>query len=95
MRGLDTRVAFEIAQFKDHYHPDPECSEVACVCLQAEMDGANDYASGDHEPPILFQSRPMLLSAWQAGQRLAREMQEINSCFHCLNGSSLCPHHDY
>lgn len=95
MRGLDTLVAFVMAQSRDRYFPDPECSEVACVCLQAEMDGANDYANGDYEPPILFQDRPMLLNAWHSGQRFAREMHEINSCSHCINGKDLCPHHDY
>ena len=95
MRGLDTRVAFEIAQFKDHYHHDPECSEVAWVCAQAEIEGIYDYANGEYEPPILFQSRPMLLNAWRSGQRFACEMHEINSCPHCVNETDLCPHHDY
>ena len=77
MRGLDARVYLAIARVHELLYPG-DCA-LGDALTAAESEGCDDYIRRNCNPPVMFQSEPVLLEAWFLGyNRTATAIEEFS-----------------
>lgn len=94
MRGLETRAEFARAKVLSITSPAEGENLWYAAVNDANVQGYQDYEDNIHDAPKMFSDEPPLLEAWQDGQQRAAELEDMNECPHCNNGTGdPCPSH--
>lgn len=94
MRGLNERISLAKAKIAAMVDPDSDEADAGHAVGDAYWLGAHDYREGELSAPLLFRDEPVLLSAWEDGQRFAAEVEEMADCPGCQDTSlPMCPYH--
>ncbi|WP_251865859.1 hypothetical protein [Achromobacter sp. Marseille-Q4962] len=81
LRGITIRIAWGIAT--GLFNEEKKQDAMLDAYFDAHQLGLDDYARDVVAVPVLFSDVPDLISAWQAGQCLAAEFEEIAHCPSC------------
>lgn len=94
MRGLDVRIALAKVRVAAVIDPNSDQADVGEVAGDAYGLGLLDYQQGEETAPIMFRGEPVLLAAWNDGQRFAAELEEMADCSGCHDPElPMCPFH--
>jgi hypothetical protein len=93
MRGLAERIALAKARVAAVIDPDSDAAD-AGAAYDAFGLGGSDYHAGEVSAPVMFRDEPLLLAAWEDGQRFAAELAEMADCAGCQDRDlPMCPYH--